>query len=847
MRNFILIVLLALIPALLPAAQWKSVTSPVPVDPRVTLVSSGIDRTVVRLTIGGFTTSEVMTPAGPAVVISVGNGTRILSSGSPDLPQVAVPLVIPDQAATEVRIISAEYQDFTGMLVAPSKGVVMRDTDPSSLPYVFGPGYSQNAFYPATEAETGEPYIIRNVRGQTILLHPFRYNPVTRTLRVCHSMTVELARTAESGVNPLPVLSGQRIVPPHFRDLMGRRFVNFDALTYTVPEDYGNLLVICYGPFMEAMEPYIAWKRAIGFPTEMVNKDSAGTTAADIKSFIANYYNTKGLTHVLLVGDAPQIPTNTGSGLGGASDNAYGYIVGNDHFIDAYIGRFSAETAEQVTTQVQRTIDYEQNPSAVTDDWFNTVIGIASNQGPGDDGEYDYQHIRNLQSQCLDYTYTGNPELFDGSQGGNDAPGDPTPPMVAADVNAGSGLILYTGHGSKTAWSSSGFSTYNVGQLTNTGMWPFIWSVACVNGQFMTGSPCFAEAWLRASQGGQPTGAIAFLGSTINQSWDSPMEGQDEMVRILTEGDSTNIKRSFAGLSMSGCMRMIDAYGVDGRNMADTWTLFGDPTVMVRTAQPEELAVQADSILFVSDSTLTVLCDVPFARVTATVADTILATGVVESDIIMLSFPPLSNAPDTIRLVVTAYNRIPWQGEIAVMDIPEPVVAGFTAYPTLVVPGHTVAFADTSVGMTRQRTWYFPGGDPEVSHEQNPVVLYDSVGIFNVKLVVFDGFTSDSVEAAGYITVDWPTSAGIPVDDTRITISPNPGNGIFSLRATTRQNTLDITVMDVTGRTVYSSQARVSSGNLVLPVNLGHQPDGIYFIRVNDGFRTTAAKLIIRK
>ena len=49
---------------------------------------------------------------------------------------------------------------------------------------------------------------------------------------------------------------------------------------------------------------------------------------------------------------------------------------------------------------------------------------------------------RNQQTQLLAYSYTSNPELFDGSQGGNDAAGNPTPAMVSSAVNNGAGLIL---------------------------------------------------------------------------------------------------------------------------------------------------------------------------------------------------------------------------------------------------------------------------------------------------------------------------------------------------------------------------------------------------------------------
>ena len=51
-------------------------------------------------------------------------------------------------------------------------------------------------------------------------------------------------------------------------------------------------------------------------------------------------------------------------------------------------GRFSATTSAQVATQVLRTIEYERDPQPAAD-WYHKGMGIASNQGTGDDGEYD--------------------------------------------------------------------------------------------------------------------------------------------------------------------------------------------------------------------------------------------------------------------------------------------------------------------------------------------------------------------------------------------------------------------------------------------------------------------------
>ncbi len=827
---------------------WMGIGSPVPAPAKINLVSSTIDHSIVHFTLPGFTLREVQTSNGTAFSVDVLNSTPILEAGAPDLPKMTTSLVIPDHAGMSIRVVSSSFTDYPNMLIAPSKGLIMRDIDPSSVPFIFGNVYATDQFYPGTMFGTREPYIIRDVRGQTMIVYPFQYNPVTKTLRVYSDLTVELYKTSENGANPLINSTGIKKIPTDFLSVYKHQFINLDAMTYTPLGEYGNLLVICYGPYMNAMQPYIKWKCAEGYHTEMINKDSVGSTAAQIRSYIADYYNTRGLTHVLLVGDGPQIPTNTGGGLGGPSDNAYGYTVGNDHYADIFIGRFSAENEAQVQTQVQRTLDYEQNPQFPTNDWYTSVIGIASDQGPGDDNEYDYQHIRNQQTLLLNSTYTWNPELFDGSQGGNDAPGNPTPPMVAAEVNNGASLILYTGHGSKTSWGSSGFSNSNVNQLTNAGMLPFIWSVACVNGDFTSGGPCFAEAWMRASQGGQPTGAVAFLGSTINQSWNSPMEGQDAMTNILIESDSNNIKRTFAGLSINGCMKMIDAYGTDGANMADTWTVFGDPAIMVRTAVPQPLVAQYDTMLFVSDSMLIVSCAINGARVTATIADTILATGMVINDTVVLNFPALTNAFDTIHLVVTAYNMIPFQDVIIVQALPEPIIAGFVGLPARVVPGNSVAFADTSIGNTTTWLWHFLGGTPAVSSEKNPVVTYGTVGTYDVQLIVGNGIYTDTLLMVGYIVVDFPAFTGEKEGSFTCTVLPNPGNGNITLNLNSSQaEQLELSVFDMIGTLVYSEKDVPLVGQLSKGLNLTGLPEGVYFLKIAGKQMMITRKLIIKR
>jgi hypothetical protein len=650
------------------ADEWVSIKSSNPAPAKIELLSSDINTSVINVSVDGFYLNTVETPNGEAYVISLGEGTPILQGGSPDLPKLTTSLIIPDMAEMAFEVLSSSFKEFKDYEIAPSKGNFTRDIDPATVPYTYGKPYQKDEFFPGEVSALRDPYIIRDYRAQTVIIYPFQYNPVSKTLRVYNELKIKLYKTGKKGYNPLIKTKEPEKIDYEFSKIYSGHFLNFDNTKYTPVEEQGNMLIISYGSFMADMQPFVDWKNTIGIPAEMVDVATIGNSSA-IKSYIANYYSTNGLTYVLLVGDAAQVPTSYASG---DSDNNYSYIVGSDHYPDLFVGRFSAENTSHVQTQVQRTIDYEQNPTTGYD-WYTKCIGIASSQGPGDDNEYDYEHVRNMQTDLLNYTYTYNYELFDGSQGGNDATGNPTPTMVGNDINSGASVILYTGHGSTTSWGSSGFSSTNVNSLTNNGRLPFIWSVACVNGNFV-GSTCFGEAWQRATNGGEPSGAIASLMSTINQSWDPPMEGQDEMVDILIESYSGNIKRSFGGISMNGCMKMNDTYGSAGYTITDTWTCFGDPSVVVRTAVPQIMTVTHSPVILLGSSQFTVNCNVEGALVCLTINNQIIGTEYVSGGSATVSFDAITSI-ETVTIAVTAYNYIPYLTDVDVVPVSGPYIS----------------------------------------------------------------------------------------------------------------------------------------------------------------------------
>jgi hypothetical protein len=544
----------------------------------IEIVSSAADSYTIELTLGRYEQEAVQIDGEEYFKILLEEGAPIEEQGAPDLPRLSRSLSIPASSGVTANVLESEYVEYN-LEVAPSKGPILRNVNPDSVPYTFGSVYEEDQFYPQALVSLSEPYLLRNIRGISLRFSPIAYNPSTNTLRIYNKLTVEVRFDGEN------LRNAQNRVPDtvsqHFAPVYNNHFMNVDIDESRIRDanpDEIQMLVIAADVFIEEMSSFVDHKNSIGLSTEMLPVSEVGSDPTTIKSYIQSYYDSHGsLSYILLVGDHAQIPAPIH--LGGGSDPTYSLVSGTDNYPDLFIGRFSAETSAQVETMVERSILYE---TGLKGEWFDRGMGIASAQGEGigDDGEADYQHVRNIRNVLSGWHYTAIGEFYDGSQGGEDLAGDPTPLDITTYLNNGASIINYAGHGSETSWATSGFSNADVDNLTNDDKLPFIFSVACVNGNF-TNTTSFSEAWLRATNAstGNPVGAIGFYGSTINQLWTPPMEAQDAFNDLLI----TESYPSFGALVYSASSSMMDAYGAEdneaGADMFLTWTLFGDPSI----------------------------------------------------------------------------------------------------------------------------------------------------------------------------------------------------------------------------------------------------------------------------
>lgn len=647
--------------------------------------------TVLRLNLSGVDRTVVSTPRGPSEIIGIGQGTPLLEKGAPDIPKFATALMIPAQGNMAVEIQEAEFDEYTGIEIAPSKGNLKRIIDPRQVAFEYGPAYQHDAFFPGALAALQTPFIWRDTRGQALWIFPVQYNPVQKVMRVYRSITLRVHPAGGTGLNEL----SSTVLPPHsraFRQLHNKLLVNAAARI----ENRGNgagepdkMLVIARDDLMGELESLITWKRQMGTHTTVVPLSTVGSSeSAAVYDFVKKYYAEHGITYLLLVGDETAIePELRQDGDFYSCDNCFGYMEGNDHFPEILVGRLHAKSPEQLRIMVNRNLEYEKYPQAdSTANWYATGMASCSNEGDGigDDNQADWQHGNEWKATHLADGYEQYWEFYDGSHGQQSpTPGDQTAdqtgnpsngPLVDLMNSRGVSIYNYTGHGWEQGLVSGNFNNDAVAALRNHHRYPIIIAVACCAGNFTNGE-CLGEAWQRAGDpaNGEPWGGIAGFFSSDFQSWSPPMEGQDGMNQYLADADGISLAPTLSGMLAYGNAKMIAAYGGGGEMMADFWNPFIEPSTVPRTRLPNVLTAAHTNAVPFEMTSLTVSCPVEGALVSLFWQDQTWAVATVENGIATLEFEHLNNI-GPITVTVSQFNYIPYQGTIAVEPATQPIL-----------------------------------------------------------------------------------------------------------------------------------------------------------------------------
>ncbi len=621
----------------------------------VNLLEDNNDGILLKFQLPEYGVADAVVKGEKCQSIEIRDGVYTSEKGAPRLPVFSQSIRLPDVGAMELEIISLSFREIQVSKIVPSRGVIYRNQNPADVPYVFGRVYCEDAWYPKETASLGRPFIMRDIRGAVVSFYPFQFNPVQGIIKVAESISVKVKPVPGPSINP--IYSARKKISSAFNRMYQRRFINFRNSKMRYPEvnDGEKMIVITAADYKSSMEPFVAWKNRKGIETEMYEYPSqtGGSGADAVKGFIQQKYDADTVSYILLVGDAADIPSLEGFFVPSLSDPSFVKLAGDDHYPDAFIGRFSVEEPAQADQMVAKVLHYEKEPDP-NGEWYTKAIGMACDMKDST-GVSDEDWIEEMNVLMENNMYTHIDRVFETESG--------TVEQVVEALNDGRGWFNYQGHGLQTlfgfanAYVQSGtFKT-----LENTDKLPVVICVACNTGEFDYRYECIAECATRLDK----TGAIAFFASYIAQPFHPPQVGQKEIVRLLVE--DTYI--SLGATVYNGVSKILETGNSEGEYLEtfDAWTLFGDPTLCVINRKPTTMDVSCPENIETGSQELSIAFAEGVEGRVCLYSDEngILASEIIaKRDSVKLSVEIADEKK--IHLTVTARNRIPVMKEIAI-------------------------------------------------------------------------------------------------------------------------------------------------------------------------------------
>ncbi|MDR2868800.1 MAG: hypothetical protein LBV46_04585, partial [Bacteroidales bacterium] len=139
--------------------------------------------------------------------------------GSPELLKSVFSIIIAD-IPENVIIESTDFEIIENINLIPSKGKLYRNVNPDTIPYHKGERYLLNQFIEDEQLAVSPLYQFRDLQGINISCMPFAYNPVTKQLKVYHS--IEFVIHSSSGFS-LPLMEKKN---KEYDKIYQERFLN---------------------------------------------------------------------------------------------------------------------------------------------------------------------------------------------------------------------------------------------------------------------------------------------------------------------------------------------------------------------------------------------------------------------------------------------------------------------------------------------------------------------------------------------------------------------------------------------------------------------------------------------
>ena len=114
---------------------------------------------------------------------------------------------------------------------------------------------------------------------------------------------------------------------------------------------------------------------------------------------------------------------------------------------------------------------------------------------------------------------------------------------------------------------------------------------------------------------------------------------------------------------------MNDNYGSAGYNEVLYWTIFGDPSVVLRSDIPTEMDIVHDDFILIGGTEFSINAGLEGALVAISRDGELLGSGFTnEFGEITVELESSFEIPGEVNVVVTAYNKIPYEGTVNIIS-----------------------------------------------------------------------------------------------------------------------------------------------------------------------------------
>ena len=581
--------------------------------------------------------------------------------GDPDVPIFSQLVNIPEKRKIEYDIEIISQETIKDVNIIPSQKLLLSTEESFGEFQINRELYATDNFFPENIFEVTNQSIMRDYIFSRILVNPFRYNPVKKELIIIKKIKITLNYIYDSnGISLKSHGKKSKIFNNMAKNIVINEVKNNNREEYS----NGSYLFIYNGnqTILSDIQYLAKWKHRKGYVVNILNTSEIGNDVNSIKSYIQTAYDTWEIPpeFIFILGDVTgtySIPTcyeEYGEQVYG--DHPYTLLEGDDIFPDAFVGRLTFNTREELQTMISKIFYYEKNPQS-PEEWLNNSLLVADwyMSGISTISTMDY-----IADEMLAFNPAMNiTKVYE----------EPLINNMSQSLNNGVGTFFYRGFGTFSNWQPQ-----NTEELTNYYKIPIMSAITCYTGPFANPTPSFVEEFLRAGTPASPKGVVSVIGSSTAT--------HTCFNNIITAGIGHAVYSlevsNFAAALNFGKLCLFNSYPSNPNNYVDWYTLgknlLGDPGMELWTKVPVELVVDYPQEIPVGLNSI----NVTVSDLNGSYIENAWVTAVSENDVIFTSDYTNSagevtlffdgNEMLTADLTVTKKNYLPHLGNFSLLN-----------------------------------------------------------------------------------------------------------------------------------------------------------------------------------